>query len=449
MTANKLAVVVLAAGQGTRMKSELPKVLHPIAGRAMLRHVLDAAESLNPERIVVVVGPGAEVVEAAAAPHQVVVQEERLGTGHAVMCAAKALADYASDGASDILVIYGDTPLLTGTTLKCMLDERNAAASTKLVGLAFRPDDPAQYGRFVVDRDGGVTGIVEYADADEEIRKIDLCNAGPLIGEGRTLLKLVEGLKNDNAQGEYYLTDLFAAAREQAMDARIVEAPADDVLGVNSRAELAVAEQVMQDRLRATAMAGGATLIAPQTVWFSHDTVLGRDVLIEPNVIFGPGVTIEDNVQIRAFSHVEGAKIASGAVIGPYARLRPGTDIGQGVKIGNFVECKNAVFGAGAKANHLTYVGDSTVGTKANIGAGTITCNYDGFNKFKTSIGASAFIGSNSALVAPVSIGEGAIVAAGSTIVDDVSKDALAFGRGRQVEFPGRAASFRDQQKKD
>ncbi len=431
------------------MKSELPKVLHPIAGRAMLRHVLDAAESLNPERIVVVVGPGAESVAQAAAPHQVVVQEERLGTGHAVMCAADSLSDYVSDPDSDVLVIYGDTPLLTGATLQRMLDLRNEAASTKLVGLAFRPQDPAQYGRFVLNDQGVVEAIVEFADADEEVRKIDLCNAGPLIGEGKTLLELVDGLSNDNAQGEYYLTDLFAMARERNLDARIFEAPPDDVLGVNSRAELAVAESVMQNRLRAVAMAGGATLIAPETVWFSGDTKIGRDVVIEPNVIFGPGVIVGDGVQIRAFSHLEGARVESGAVIGPYARLRPGSEIGEGAKVGNFVECKNAVFGAGAKANHLSYVGDATVGAKANIGAGTITCNYDGFNKAKTNIGAGAFIGSNSALVAPVSIGEGAIVGAGSTIVEDVAEDAMALARGRQTAFPERAASFRAQRKKD
>lgn len=431
------------------MKSELPKVLHPIAGRAMLRHVLDAAESLEPERIVVVVGPGAEEVQKAAVSHQIVVQEERLGTGHAVMCAADVLSDYADDENSDILVIYGDTPLLTGETLKQMLETRREAPSTKLVGLAFRPVDPAQYGRFLLEGDGVVKGIVEFADADAKVRKIDLCNAGPLIGEGRTFLELVKELQNDNAQGEYYLTDLFAAARAQSLDARIVEAPSDDVLGVNSRAELAVAESVMQDRLRVKAMAGGATLIAPETVWFSCDTVIGRDVVIEPNVIFGPGVVISDNVQIRAFSHIEGAKIESGAVIGPYARLRPGTEIGLGVKIGNFVECKNVVFGTGAKANHLSYVGDSTVGPKANIGAGTITCNYDGFNKSRTVIGAGAFIGSNSALVAPVTIGEGALVGAGSTIVEDVPKDSMALGRGRQAVFPGRAAFFRELKKKD
>lgn len=449
MTSNKLAVVVLAAGQGTRMKSELPKVLHPIAGRAMLRHVLDAAESLDPERIVVVVGPGSDEVQKAAVSHQIVVQEERLGTGHAVMCAADALSEYTDDETSDILVIYGDTPLLTGETLKQMLELRREARSTKLVGLAFRPADPAQYGRFVLEGDGVVKGIVEFADADAEVRKIDLCNAGPLIGEGRSFLDLIKGLQNDNAQGEYYLTDLFAAARAQSLDARIVEAPADEVLGVNSRAELAVAETVMQGRLRTKAMAGGATLTAPDTVWFSCDTVIGRDVVIEPNVIFGPGVTISDNVQIRAFSHIEGAKIESGAVIGPYARLRPGTEIGLGVKIGNFVECKNVVFGAGAKANHLSYVGDSAVGPKANIGAGTITCNYDGFNKSRTVIGAGAFIGSNSALVAPVTIGEGALVGAGSTIVEDVPKDSMALGRGRQAVFPGRAAFFRELKKKD
>lgn len=415
----------------------------------MLRHVLDAAESLDPERIIVVVGPGAEEVQKAAVSHHIVVQEERLGTGHAVMCAADALADYADDEHSDILVIYGDTPLLTGETLRQMLELRNEATSTKLVGLAFRPADPAQYGRFLLNSQSVVESIVEFADASEEERKIDLCNAGPLVGEGRTFLELVKELQNDNAQGEYYLTDLFAAARAQSLDARIAEAPAEDVLGVNSRAELAVAETVMQKRLRARAMAGGATLIAPETVWFSCDTEIGRDVVIEPNVIFGPGTVVSDNVQIRAFSHIEGARIESGAVIGPYARLRPGTEIGLGVKIGNFVECKNAVFGTGSKANHLSYVGDSTVGPKANIGAGTITCNYDGFTKSRTVIGASAFIGSNSALVAPVSIGEGALVGAGSTIVEDVPKDALALGRGRQAVLPERAAFFRKLKKKD
>ena len=453
MTLSKLAVVVLAAGQGTRMKSTRPKVLHQIAGRTMLDHVLDSVEGLKPERVVVVVAPDLPAVAEAAVARpggrvRTAIQDRQLGTGHAVACAKTALAGYhGAGGSGDVLVVFGDTPLLTPATLSALCAHRQAADAPDLLGLAFRPADPAQYGRFVLDKKGQVLRIVEYADASPAERAIDLCNAGVLLGDGPVLFSLIENLGTDNAKGEYYLTDLFALANAAGHRTAVGEADPAEVLGINSRAELAGAEAILQARLRADAMANGATLVDPATVWFSADTQLGRDVTVQPNVFFGPGVVVGDDVEIRAFCHLEGATVEAGAVVGPYARLRPGTVVGAGARIGNFVETKNTVLGPGAKANHLTYLGDAQVGAKANVGAGTITCNYDGFGKHLTSIGEGAFIGSNTALVAPVRIGKGAIVGAGSIITEDVAADALAVGRGPQEARPGGAKRFRERRK--
>ena len=433
-----VAIVVLAAGKGTRMKSDLHKVLHPIAGRPMLLHLLDSAAALSPERVVAVVGAGREQVEAAVAPLGAAIahQAEQLGTGHAVMQAEAALAGF--DG--DVLILYGDVPLVGSATMRAMLDRLNAADAPAVVVLGFRPADPGAYGRVIVtpgtDR---VERIVEFKDASPAERAETLCNSGLMAARSADLFALLARLGNDNAAGEYYLTDIVALAGGAAA----IEVAADEVAGVNSRAELAGVEAAWQQARRARAMTEGATLIAPETVWFSHDTQLGRDVVVEPNVVFGPGVTVADGVTIHAFSHLEGARVDSGAELGPYARLRPGAVIGANAKVGNFVEIKKATLGAGAKANHLSYIGDADVGAKANIGAGTITCNYDGFLKYRTVIGEGAFVGSNSALVAPVSVGKGAIVGAGSVVVRDVTDDSLAVARARQEERGGWAARFR------
>jgi bifunctional UDP-N-acetylglucosamine pyrophosphorylase/glucosamine-1-phosphate N-acetyltransferase len=453
MTSDKLAVVVLAAGQGTRFESARPKVLHEVAGKAMLDHVLDAAATLAPERIVVVLGPGMEAVAEAVRlrgdNHRTVVQERRLGTGDAVACARPVLDGYCGpDASGDVLVAFGDTPLLTAETLQAMAAVRRAPGAPALLCVAFRPEDPAHYGRVVCGTDGGVEKIVEYADASEMEREIGLCNGGMLLGDGPVLMSLIAELGNDNAKGEYYLTDIFALARAAGHRAGVAEADADEVMGVNSRAELAVAEALMQVRLRARVMAGGATLVDPATVWLSTDTEIGRDVTIQPNVYFGPGVAIGDGVEIRAFSHLEGATVAAGALVGPFARLRPGTVLEAGVRVGNFVEVKNATLGAGAKANHLAYLGDADIGAEANIGAGTITCNYDGLTKHRTEIGEAVFIGANTALVAPVTVGAGAIVGAGSTITRDVAAGAVAVARGDQKNRDGGAARLREAQRK-
>jgi bifunctional UDP-N-acetylglucosamine pyrophosphorylase/glucosamine-1-phosphate N-acetyltransferase len=435
------------------MKSELPKVLHKVAGRSMLGHVLAAAAAQRPERAVIVAGPGMEEAVAAEAakagvPHKVVVQTERLGTGHAVACAKPALEGYhGPSGVGDVLILFGDTPLLRTETLESLVAARRGAAAPAIMGLAFRPDDPARYGRVVTDEHGQVLRVVEYADASEQERLIGLCNAGILLGEGKTLFELVDGLSSDNAKGEYYLTDVFAMASGEGLKVRSLEADPAEVLGADSRAGLALAEANLQARLRAQAMDGGATLIDPDSVWFSWDTKIGRDVVIEPNVVFGPGVSIADEALVRAFCHLEGAEIQRGAIIGPFARLRPGSVIGEAARIGNFVETKNAVLGTGAKANHLTYLGDAQIGEGANIGAGTITCNYDGIGKYRTTIGPGAFIGSNTALVAPADIGAGAIVGAGSTLGGTVAPDELVVVRGTERRSPGAAKRFRDQRR--
>jgi bifunctional UDP-N-acetylglucosamine pyrophosphorylase/glucosamine-1-phosphate N-acetyltransferase len=439
MAKHSLAVIVLAAGQGTRMRSTLPKVLHPVAGLPMLRHVLNAAAALKPERNVVVLGRGMDMVAQAVAPITTAVQDPPLGTGHAVQAAMPALKGFKGD----VLVLYGDTPLLTTETLKALVAARRGKTDPAVVVAGFRPADPAAYGRLVLDAKGGLEAIVEFKECSPEQKQIGFCNGGMMLMDGARLPDLLKRLDNKNAKGEYYLTDLVHLARAKGWACRAVEVSEIDVMGVNNRAELAVAESHMQSRLRLAALESGVTMTAPETVFLRADTKLGRDVVIEPHVVFGPKVEIGDNVLIRAFSHIEGARVATGATLGPYARLRPGADIGVDAHIGNFVEIKQAKIEAGAKVNHLTYIGDARVGAKANIGAGTITCNYDGYNKSHTDIGAGAFIGSNSALVAPVKIGAGALVAAGSTITGDVPADALALARGRQENKPGLAAKFR------
>ena len=448
MTQSDLAVVVLAAGMGTRMRSDLPKVLHAIAGKPMLRHVLDAVEPLAPERIVVVTGPGMPQVEAVASPHKTVVQAERLGTGHAVMAARDALSGLLPNG--DVMVVFGDSPFISTTTLAGMRALRGEGA--EIVALGFEPADPAPYGRLLLNDAGELTEVVETADAAADPAKawiLDqrLCNAGALLGRAGTLYDLLDRVGNDNAKGEYYLTEIFGLARQAGHLMLVQRAAEEEVLGVNSKAELAGAEAIAQERLRRQAMDAGVTLIDPATVWLSHDTKLGRDVVVHPSVVFRPGVSVGAGAVIHSFSHLEGAKVAAGAQVGPFARLRPGAELGEGARVGNFVEVKNASLGEGAKANHLTYLGDAEVGAGANVGAGTITCNYDGFGKHRTQIGAGAFIGSNTALVAPVTVGPGAIVGAGSTIVADVPGDALAVARGQQVTKDGAAKKFRENKK--
>jgi bifunctional UDP-N-acetylglucosamine pyrophosphorylase/glucosamine-1-phosphate N-acetyltransferase len=446
MSENNFAVVVLAAGRGIRMKSDVPKVLHQVGGRAMLRLVLDAVEPLQPDRIVVVVGSNMPAVEEMAAPHISVVQDPPLGTGHAVLQAASVLDGYHGvTGHGEVLVVFGDTPLLSTETLETMREaRREGEGAPSLVGLGFRPGDPGQYGRLVLDETGRVQRIVEFADADPAEREIDLCNGGVLLADAPLLFALLGRCGQDNAKGEIYLTDVFELAYQMGLDGRIIETAPEEILGVNSRADQAIVETVFQTRLRGRAMAEGSSLIDPSTVWLSADTRIGQDVTIEPFVFIGPGVSLGDGVTLRAFSHIEGASIAAGAEIGPFARIRPETVIGAGAKIGNFVEVKNSTLASGAKANHLSYVGDTEVGERANIGAGTITANYDGFSKHRTRIGAGASIGSNSVLVAPVSVGDGAIVGASSAITEDVSPDALALERGEQREHAGGARRFRE-----
>ena len=440
MSRPPFAAIILAAGKGTRMKSDLHKVLHPIAGRPMLGHLLAEVETLGAAARVVVVGSGREQVERLVVPQgvSVVVQDPQLGTAHAVRQAETDLASFQGDA----VVLYGDVPLVRAETIARMLDRLNAADAPATVVLGFRPADPLSYGRIAAE-DGVIAKMVEYKDATPEERGITLCNSGLLAARAPDLWTLLAKVGNTNAAGEYYLPDIIMLAAAEGRKSVVIEAEPWEVAGVNSRAELADVEAAWQQRRRVAAMADGATLSAPETIWFAHDTVVGRDVTIEPNVVFGPGVTIADRATIRAFSHIEGATISEGAEIGPYARLRPGAEIGVGAKVGNFVEVKKARLGDGAKVNHLSYIGDAEIGAGANIGAGTITCNYDGFFKYKTSIGAGAFIGSNSALVAPVSIGDRAIVAAGSVVTQDVAAGALALVRPPQQEKSGWADRFR------
>jgi bifunctional UDP-N-acetylglucosamine pyrophosphorylase/glucosamine-1-phosphate N-acetyltransferase len=435
--AQGLAAVILAAGLGTRMKSAMPKVLHELAGRPLLGHVLAALEPLSPARLVVVVGPEMDGVAKAFPQAEVMVQEQRLGTAHAVLAAEPALRGHHGQ----LVVLFGDTPLIETDTLDMMLTRQSARGG--LVVLGFHAKIPGGYGRLVTEGEK-VLRIVEARDAAASQKAITLCNSGVLAGDCQILLRLLAKVGNRNAKGEYYLTDVVALGAEDGIATSYIACAEDEVLGVNSRADLALAEAAMQRRLREQAMAQGATLVAPETVFFSYDTRLGEDVVVEPHVVFGPGVRVADRVTIKAYSHLEGTHIMSGARIGPYARLRPGAEIGRNVHIGNFVEVKKAAIESGAKVNHLTYIGDARVGAGANVGAGTITCNYDGYDKYFTDIGENAFIGSNSALVAPVKIGAGAIIGAGSVITSEVAADALALTRAPQTEKKGWAKRFHD-----
>lgn len=444
-----LLTIVLAAGQGTRMRSTVPKVLHKIAGRSMLGHVLDTVRALTPERLALVVGPDMEDVAAegrSAAPAiETFIQAERRGTADAVLAAARAIEGHKGD----VLVLYGDTPLLTAPTLKRMRAALDQGSGVAVLG--FEAADPTGYGRLLTDASGALIAIREQADASEAERRLRLCNAGVMAFRVRDLAGLLRRIGSANASGELYLTDAIELARGEGYGARVVVCDEEEVLGVNDRAQLAVAEAIWQRRRRREAMLGGATLVAPETVWLSYDTVIGSDVLIEPNVVIGPGVIIEDGVTLHANCYMAGHDgkrrdtviIRKGAIVGPYARMRPGADIGPDVHIGNFVEVKNATIEAGAKANHFAYMGDARVGAGANIGAGTIFCNYDGFEKHRTDVGAGVFIGSNSALVAPVKIGDGAYVAAGSTITKDVPADALALARAQQETREGWVSKYR------
>ncbi len=439
-----LAVIVLAAGKGTRMKSDLHKVLHPIAGHPMLLHLLGTLDALSPARTVIVAGDRREQIEAALAGSgaQTVVQEPQLGTAHAALQAQSALADF--DGL--VLVCFGDVPFLAAETVRRLCEALADGAAVAVLG--FRPADAAAYGRIIADADGTVRKMVEHKDASPEERSVNLCNSGVIVAHSRDMWRLLGKVDDNNAAKEFYLPDVATHAIAEGARVVVVEAAEAEVMGINSRAELAEAEARWQQRRRRRAMDDGATLIAPETVWFAFDTEVGRDVLIEPNVFFGPGVRVADKVTLRAHSHIEGARIESGCEVGPYARLRPGAVLEEKAKVGNFVEVKKATMGAGAKANHLSYIGDAEVGAGANIGAGTITCNYDGYFKHKTVIGPRAFIGSNSALVAPVRIGADAIVGAGSAVTRDVMDGELRIVRAEQLVKPGWADRFHDAMKK-
>jgi bifunctional UDP-N-acetylglucosamine pyrophosphorylase/glucosamine-1-phosphate N-acetyltransferase len=438
-----LVVVILAAGLGTRMKSSLPKVLHKVAGKPMIRWSLDAVAPLGPDRTVVVVSPGQEGVRKDVSDvAEVAIQDTPLGTGHAVKAAREVIAPLAATGGT-VLVLYGDTPLITTDTLRRLVETREAQDGIAAVVLGFEPADAALYGRLVTSPDGGLERIVEARDASEAERAIGLCNGGMMAIDGAVAMDLLDRIGNDNAKQEFYLTDLIGIARSDGRECRVVTCREIETMGVDSRAGLARAEDAMQARLRSAALDGGATLMGAETIFLSHDTKLGRDVLVHPHVVFAPGVTVADEVEIRSFSHLEGAQVDSGAQIGPFARLRPGARIGADAHIGNYVEIKNATVAPGAKINHLSYIGDASVGAKANVGAGTITCNYDGFNKHQTVIGAGAFIGSNTSLVAPVTVGEGAITGAGSTITKDVPADAIAVERSETRTIPSGASRFR------
>ncbi|MGB7371099.1 bifunctional UDP-N-acetylglucosamine diphosphorylase/glucosamine-1-phosphate N-acetyltransferase GlmU [Erythrobacter sp.] len=438
------ATIILAAGKGTRMKSDLHKVLHPIAGKPMLLHLLDSFAELDCKRTVVVVGDRRDQVDAALEGRAVetVMQDPQHGTAHAALQAKERLAGFEGH----VLVTFGDVPMVRAATVRRLVDALGEGARVAVLG--FRPPNPLAYGRILADDDGTVRKMVEFKDASEEERACTLCNSGVLISHSRDIWPLLEGVGNDNVQGEYYLPDVATGAIAQGDTVKVVETDPGEVAGVNSRAELAAAEAQWQAFKREEAMAGGATLKAPETVFFSWDTQIGQDVTIDPNVVFGPGVSVADGAHIKAFSHLEGARVGEGAQVGPYARLRPGAVLEEKSFVGNFVEVKQTTLGKGSKASHLTYLGDTTVGEDANVGAGTITCNYDGYFKYKTTIGDRAFIGSNSALVAPVTIGPDAIVAAGSTVSRDVGAGDMRLVRGEQIVKPGWADRFHDTMRK-
>ena len=432
------SVIILAAGKGTRMESDLPKVLHHLAGAPMLLHVMKSSATLEPEQLVIIAGHGADAVGAVARDYsetaQVVLQSEQLGTGHAVSQAKSALADCTGD----VIVLYGDTPFVRPETLQALLAARKTA---DIVVLGFQAANAGRYGRLVM-QGSAVSRIVEYKDASEQERAITFCNSGVICAKADVLFSLLEAVGNDNASKEYYLTDIVQLANDRNLSVAAVHCDEAETMGINSRAELAQAEASFQSRTRMEMMALGVSLTAPETVYFAYDTVLGRDSQVEPNVVFGPGVTVENGARIRAFSHLEGCHISSGAVVGPYARLRPGTELAENVRIGNFVEIKNARIEDGAKVNHLSYIGDANIGEASNIGAGTITCNYDGVGKHHTEIGASVFIGSNTMLVAPVTVGDAAMTASGSVITKNVEPGALAIARSEQSNKPGLAVKL-------
>jgi bifunctional UDP-N-acetylglucosamine pyrophosphorylase / glucosamine-1-phosphate N-acetyltransferase len=433
----QVSVIVLAAGQGTRMNSDLPKVLHHVAAAPLLHHAMRSSASLQPERTVVVVGHGAEAVTDAVLEENseatIVVQSEQLGTGHAVRQALPALEGFSGK----VVVLYGDTPFITPETL-----EKLAASTADVTVLGFHTDSrPQRYGRLVMEGNA-LLRIVEFKDATEEERAITLINSGVVACDAAVLADLVSGLTNNNASGEYYLTDLPAAARARGMTATAVTCPEAETLGIDTRASLAEAEAAFQARARAAALENGVTLTAPDTVFFALDTHVGRDAVIGPNVLFGPGVTVESGAEIKGFCHLEGCHVSRGATVGPFARLRPGTELAEDVHVGNFVEIKNAILDEGVKVGHLTYIGDAEVGEHTNIGAGTVTCNYDGVMKHRTVIGKRAFIGSDTMLVAPVTVGDGALTASGSVITEDVPAEAVAIGRSRQVTKPGLATKM-------
>jgi bifunctional UDP-N-acetylglucosamine pyrophosphorylase/glucosamine-1-phosphate N-acetyltransferase len=437
MAKNNIAIVILAAGKGTRMKSSKPKVLHEIAGVPMITYVLSNVAGLKPDSISVVIGPDMKDVSDEVKDWdkniKSVVQKDQNGTGDAVK-QARHLKNFKGT----VIVLFADTPFITEYTLAAMVDELNYDSKTALVVLGFTPEDAAEYGRLIVDNGGKLRAIKEFRDADEAQQQIQLCNAGVMAIRGDILFKMLEQLRPDNSKGELYLTDLVSIARKDGYQCSVIEADENEVMGINSRDQLSHAESVVQQYLRWDAMDGGATLIAPDTVYMCHDTRIGEDVTIHPNVVIGPGVTISDDVEIKSFTHIEGAFIEPGSVIGPYARLRPGTVIGEDSKVGNFVEVKNAVFGKGVKAGHLSYIGDTDIGDETNIGAGTVTCNYDGKKKHKTYIGKKAFIGSNSSLVAPIRVGDAATIGAGSTITKDVADKTTVVNDTPQKEIKKR-----------
>ncbi|RCS24261.1 bifunctional UDP-N-acetylglucosamine diphosphorylase/glucosamine-1-phosphate N-acetyltransferase GlmU [Phyllobacterium salinisoli] len=442
MTSRTCLSIILAAGEGTRMKSALPKVLHQIAGMPLICHVAKAVRGTGDGDIALVVGRGADEVKAAVEKVSPGVsayeQKERLGTAHAVLAAREAIAR----GYDDLLIVFGDTPLIEESAL--ILARSRLAEGFDIVVMGFRPSDPFGYGR-LIETGGDLVAIREEKDASTEEKRINFCNGGLMAIRGEHALALLEAVRNDNAKGEFYLTDIVEIAHREGRRVTAIEVPVDNVIGINTRVELAEAEAIWQDRKRRAIMLAGVTMIAPETVFFSHDTLVEADALIEPNVFFGPGVHIASGAVIHAFSHLEGAHVGPRAEIGPFARLRPGADLGEKSKVGNFCEVKNATVAKGAKINHLSYIGDASVGPGANVGAGTITCNYDGYNKSRTVIGEGAFIGSNTSLVAPVSVGADAYIASGSVITEDVPDSALAFGRARQVTKEGRATVLREQ----
>jgi len=441
MTGRTSLTIVLAAGEGTRMRSSTPKVLHQVAGQSLLAHVLKAAPEGAGSALAVVIGPDHADVAAEASKARpqaaIFIQRERLGTAHAVLAARDAIAR----GADDLLVVFGDTPLISAATLARLRAPLKSGAALAVLG--FRAADPTGYGRLLVE-EGRLLAIREHDDANAAERAIDLCNAGVMAFDGRKALEIIENIGHANVKGEYYLTDAVGIVRDLGLQAVVIETGEDEVRGINTKAQLAEAEQAMQARLRQAALQAGVTLVAPDTVYLAADTSFGRDVTIEPFVVIGPGVSIADGAVIHAFSHIVQAAIGRNASVGPYARLRPGTSLGEGARIGNFVETKAATLEAGVKVNHLSYIGDAHVGANSNIGAGTITCNYDGFAKHKTTIGTGAFIGTNSSLVAPVKIGDGAYVGSGSVITKDVPADALAVERSPQNTREGGARRYRE-----